>query len=66
MACPVYVPQGARVLAGTLEDSVKLGTAVTGAETHEALEDGSSYGFGVSTKCLCLPYLITTLQGQLT
>lgn len=31
MACPVYVPQGAWVLAGTLEDSVKLGAAVTGA-----------------------------------
>lgn len=35
-----------------------------GGRLLEALEDGDSYGFGVSTKGLCLPFLlITTLVG---
>lgn len=66
MACLLNVLQGVQVLGCDSGGQGEAGyRGLKGWRLTEALEDGNSYGFGVSTKCLCLPLLvlITTLAG---
>lgn len=58
-ACLLSVPQGVQVLGCDSGGHREAGcSGHKGWRLTEALEDGSSYGFGVRTNCLCLPLLV--------